>query len=178
MRDMKYTRLGVYDYGQFYRVGFFGHRYVEKFRETEDRLEKLIMEILRKKAFVEFYVGRNGDFDQMAASTVRRIRMNGYERECALVLVLPYVTAEYRDNEDSFKNYYDDIEICEAAEFSHPKGAFAIRNRETVERCDLIVCCLEHEKGGAHKAVEYAKKLGKPIINVADSDLLVSEVKL
>ena len=49
MRDVKYARLGVYDYGQFYRVGFFGHRYVDKFRETEDRLEKLIKEILRKK---------------------------------------------------------------------------------------------------------------------------------
>ena len=61
--------LGIYDYGQFYRVGFFGHRYIDGYREVEARLEKLLREILRVKPFVECYVGRNGDFDQMVAKT-------------------------------------------------------------------------------------------------------------
>ncbi|MBE6641810.1 MAG: hypothetical protein E7619_09535 [Ruminococcaceae bacterium] len=162
--------LGIYDYGQFYRVGFFGHRYIDGYREVEARLEKLLREILRVKPFVECYVGRNGDFDQMVASTVRRVRREGFELQCALVLVLPYVTAEYKNNEESFKNYYDDVEICEAAEFSHPKAAFAVRNREIAERCDLIVCCVERESGGAFKAVEYAKSLGKTVINLSDGE--------
>ncbi len=175
MRGNGSIRCGVYDYGQFFRVGFFGHRYVDSFVQTERRLEKLIKELLRRKSFVDFYVGRSGDYDQMVASTVRRVRENGYERSCALILVLPYVTAEYRNNEDGFNAYYDDIEICEAAEFSHPKGAYAIRNKEIVRRSDLIVSCIERESGGAYLAVKYAKQLGKTVINVAEEDMNMSE---
>lgn len=168
-------RYGEYDYGQFFRVGFFGHRYADGFVQAERRLEKLIKELLHRKSFVEFYVARSGDFDQMVASTVRRVRQNGYERSCALVLVLPYITAEYRNNEDGFNAYYDDIEICEAAEVSHPKGAYEIRNKEIVRRSDLIVSCIERESGGAYLAVKYAKQLGKTVINVAYEDLDISE---
>ena len=36
------------------------------------------------------------------------------------------------------------------------------------EQADLILCYIERESGGAYKAVQYAKKLDKEIINLAD----------
>ena len=86
----------------------------------------------------------------------------------ALVLVLPYLTAEYLNNENYFHDYYTDIEISHVASVAHPKSAIQIRNREMVDRANLIICYIEHEKGGAWQTVEYAIKQGKTVINLAD----------
>ena len=48
------------------------------------------------------------------------------------------------------------------------KSAIQIRNREMVDRADLIICYIEHEKGGAWQTVDYAIKQGKAVINFAD----------
>lgn len=36
------------------------------------------------------------------------------------------------------------------------------------EQADLILCYIERESGGAYKAVQYARKLGKEVINLAE----------
>ena len=43
---------------------------------------------------------------------------------------MQYPTAEFRDNESSFLDYYDEIEVFEQAAAAHYKSAFQIRNRE------------------------------------------------
>ena len=35
-----------------------------------------------------------------------------------------------------------------------------------VDRADLIICYIEHEKGGAWQTVEYALKQQKQVINI------------
>jgi hypothetical protein len=119
---------------------------------------------------VDFLVGRNGDFDQCVSSSVLRVRKNHRDDNSALVLVLPYPTAEYLNNEESFHEYYTDVEISYAASVAHPKSAIQIRNREMVDRADLVICYIEHEKGGAWQTVEYAMKQGKPVANLAKLD--------
>ncbi len=76
-----------------FTVSFFGHRQIDRPLEAEERLEKIIRELIRNKEYVEFLVGRNGEFDQMAASTVRRVKKAVDDANSALVLVLPYMTA-------------------------------------------------------------------------------------
>lgn len=115
-----------------------------------------------------FLVGRNGDFDQCVSSSVLRVRKSFGKDNSALVLMLPYPTAEYLNNEASFHNYYTDIEISSSATSAHPKSAISIRNREMVNRADLVICCIEHMSGGAWKAVQYAMKQGKEVINLAE----------
>ena len=67
--------------------------------------------------YVEFLIGRDGEFDQLVVSTVRRCKRTVRDDNSALVFVLPYTTAEYRNNELSFHEHYDEVEICtEAAE--------------------------------------------------------------
>ena len=36
-----------------------------------------------------------------------------------------------------------------------------------VEQADLVICHVEREEGGAYAALKYAKKLKKPLINLA-----------
>ena len=37
-----------------------------------------------------------------------------------------------------------------------------------VDRADLVICYIEHEKGGAWQTVEYATEQGKTVINLAE----------
>ena len=149
-------------------VCFFGYREIYNLFELEEKLEEHIRILLESKEYVEFLVGRNGEFDQLVSSTVRRVKRNFRDDNSALVLVLPYLTAEYENNHQSFHEYYDEIEICQDAAGGHYKAAIQVRNREMVDRSDLVVCCIEHNSGGAFRTVQYAKKKNKEIVNLSD----------
>lgn len=151
-----------------FTVSFFGHRCIEKALEIERRLEQLIQTLLRNKEYVEFLVGRDGEFDQIVSSTVRRCKREYRSDNSSHIWVLPYLIAEFRDNEESFRDYYDEIEVCEAAAGSHYKNAHQTRNRAMVDRSDLVVFCIQHESGGAWQTMKYARKQGVPYINIAD----------
>ena len=149
-------------------ISFFGHRELSDSLRIEQCLEKLIRKLLKENEYVEFLVGREGEFDQLVSSTIRRCKRFIRDDNSALVWVLPYVTAEFLNNEQSFRQYYDEIEICSSAAAGHFKGAHQIRNREMVERSDLVVFCIQRESGGAWQTMKYAKKIGKNIINLND----------
>ena len=151
-----------------YTVSFFGHRSIENALEIESRLERLIRTLLREHEYVEFLVGRDGEFDQLVSSVIRRCKREFRSDNSAHIWVLPYLTAEFRDNEESFRDYYDEIEVCEAAAGSHYKNAHQTRNRAMVDRSDLAVFCIQHESGGAWQTMKYVKKQGKTYINLYD----------
>ena len=85
----------------------------------------------------------------------------------SLIWILPYPTAELRNNMENFETYYDEIEICGSAASSHPKGAFQIRNRQMVKRSNLVVFYVDHTGGGAYQTMRYAQKEKKNILNLA-----------
>jgi len=149
-----------------YTVSFFGHRIINNPLLIERQLEILIRNLLREHEYVEFLVGRDGEFDLIVSSTIRRCKREYRSDNSAHIWVLPYITVEFRDNEDSFRDYYDEIEVCEAAAGSHYKNAHQTRNRAMVDRSDLVVFCIQHASGGAWQTMKYAKKQGKPCINL------------
>lgn len=151
-----------------YTVAFFGHRYIDNPFKVEERLEEQIHKLLAEHEYVDFLVGRNGDFDRYASSSVLRARKRYRDDNSSLVLVLPYAMAEYLNNEENFHDYYTDVEISYAASKAHPKSAIQIRNREMVDRADLILCYIEQKEGGAWKTVQYAMKQNKSVINLAE----------
>ena len=153
-----------------FTVSFFGHRRIERPFLIEHRLEELIHRLLREKEYVDFMVGRSGDFDQHASSAVLRIRKIMGNHNSSLILVLPYPTAEYLNNQEYFEDYYSYIEVSDAASVAHRKAAYQIRNREMVDRSDLIACYIERESGGAWQTVKYAMEKGKTVINLAKED--------
>ena len=155
-----------------FTVAFFGHRYVDNIIKVEALLEKQIQKLIDENEYVDFLVGRNGEFDQCVSSSVLRVRKNHRDDNSALVLVLPYPTAEYLNNENYFNDYYTDIEISHVASVAHPKSAIQIRNRELVDRADLIICYIEHKRGGAWHTVDYAIKQGKTVINLIEESCL------
>ena len=154
-----------------YTVSFFGHRLVERASEIEVGLEILLHDFITKKEYVEFLIGRDGEFDLLAASSIRRaVKRYGYGNT-SIILVLPYMKAEYRDNKQYYLSYYDEVEICSESSDAHYKSAIQVRNRYMVDRSDLVVCCIQHKSGGAYRTMQYAKKQGKQVRNLADCQL-------
>jgi hypothetical protein len=151
-----------------YTVSFFGHRNVERSTEIENCLDKLLRELITRKEYTEFLIGRDGDFDLLASAAIKRAVREYSYGNTHFTLVLPYLKAEYRDNENEYLNYYDEVEICAESAGSYPKSAIQIRNRNLVDRSDLVICCIQHKSGGAYKTVQYAEKQGKTVVNLAN----------
>lgn len=158
-----------------YTVSFFGHRRIgSESVALEGRLEAEIRCLLDSKLYVEFLVGRNGDFDLLVSSVIHRLKRTYREDNSSHIWVMPYLTADYRDNEETYWDYYDSVEICETG--AHYNNAFKARNHAMCDRSDLIICYVKEaeikesgRKGtsGAYETMRYARKKGVPCINLA-----------
>ena len=143
----------------------FGHRDFYGHRQLEERLIiPILRDLIRQHKFIEIYMGRDGEFDTYAATIVKRVQRD-YDDYHAIEfnLVLPYPKKDMED----FEKYYDRVNIPISA---HPKLAITKRNEWMVEQADLVICYIERESGGAYKAVKYAEKLGKTVVNIAISE--------
>lgn len=99
--------------GEIYRVTMIGHRIVGDF-DIEEKLYDLFKNMLRTKKYVEFYLGRNGDFDILAASVIKRLQKNYRNDNSALILVLPYPVKDY----EYYEKYYDEMAVLLLASIS------------------------------------------------------------
>ena len=73
-----------------YTVCFFGHRQIDDFRMVEQRIERLIDKLLNELEYVEFLVGRDGEFDQLVTSAILRCRKRLNSANCSVTWVMPY----------------------------------------------------------------------------------------
>ena len=154
-----------------YTVSLFGHRSLLNPLSAEERLEREVYKLLKNHKYVNFLMGRTGEFDLMAALIIRRV-MRTYSRiNCSLTLILPYQNSNVENHKDSFLNLYDEIEICSSSADAYYKSAFQIRNQNMIDRSDLVLCCIEHESGGAYQAVQYAVRQQCKIINLAEKQM-------
>ena len=145
-----------------FTVTFLGHRLVEDVPSVERMLDDYLDVLLKREGWVECLVGKNGMFDQLASSAVRRAKRKNGDR-VLLTLVLPYETAEHRENVEGYQAYYDAVEVFGGVHF---KRAFEERNRTMIERADAVVCYVNTAKGGAYRALHYAQRQGKTVCNL------------
>ena len=143
---------------EIFTVSLFGHRRISNTLIVENALSDAVRNLVINKEYVEFLVGRDGDFDILAASVVKRCQREIRDDNSNLIWVLPYLTSEYRKNEVAYRSYYDEIEVFPNA--GHYKSAFQSRNRFMIDRSDLVLCCIERDSGGAFQSVRYAERMG------------------
>ena len=55
-----------------YTVSLFGHRYIEHHSKTEDKLDKILSDLICEKEYVDFLIGKDGEFDILAASAIKK----------------------------------------------------------------------------------------------------------
>ena len=155
---------------------FTGHRELppEEQAEIASRLECVISAQYQKG--IRYY-GAGGalGFDALAARTVIRLRENCPGMK--LILVLPCLTqtrgwrpedvAEY----ERIKAQADKV-VYMAQQYT--PGCMHKRNRHLVDHSGVCVCYLTKESGGTAYTVNYAKRHGVEIINIAWRDGLYS----
>ena len=155
---------------------FTGHRELppEEQAEIASRLECVISAQYQKG--IRYY-GAGGalGFDALAARTVIRLR-DSYP-DMKLILVLPCLTqtrgwrpedvAEY----ERIKAQADKV-VYMAQQYT--PGCMHKRNRHLVDHSGVCVCYLTKESGGTAYTVNYAKRHGVEIINIAWRDGLYS----
>lgn len=147
---------------QIYTVCFFGHRELYDLQRVEEKLIPIVKELIQTKPYVAFLVGRNGEFDEYAASVIKRLQKETARENSELTLVLPYSVADI----EYYQKYYDSVIIPECLSRVHPKTAITARNRWMVEQSELVVVNVRRDSGGAYAAMKYAEKLNREVINL------------
>ena len=145
-----------------YRVSFFGHRTLYDIVSVQKKIESAVKELLKQKEYVEFYVGRNGDFDISAASAVKQVQKTVGNHNCSLILVLPY----HVKDEVYYESFYDEI-LLPIDSKTHFKSAITKRNQWMIDNSELLIAYIEHPSGGAYKAMKYAEEKNVPVFNIA-----------
>ena len=155
-----------------YTVCFFGHRRIDDIISVENAVENVINKVLRQHEYVEFLVGRDGEFDQIVSSAVLRYKKRTDAGNCSLTWVMPYMKSDYTHNRENYDSYYDSVEVCEQSAKVHPKSAIQIRNRAIVDRSDLCVFYVCKKQGGAYQTMKYAANQGKDTVNLYDDSFV------
>lgn len=157
-----------------FTVSFFGHRILHDWDTVEKGLEKIIWNIIECHDGVIFLVGRDGDFDHLVASTVRRLKHQTDRQDISLIWVMPYAKADFVRAPDAFYEYYDEIEICDKSASAHPKAAYSIRNRDMIDRSDLVIFYMGYRKGGTYQSYNYAIHNNKRYVNIYEHQNIIT----
>ena len=144
-----------------FTVSLFGHRRVDDIYRVDNALLPLFNELMTEHAYIEFLIGRNGEFDEYVASLIRRVRKAERNEWCGITLVLPYTVSDI----EYYEGYYDSVLIPSELRREHPKHAITARNRYMVEISDLVIVYAEHA-GGAYDAMKYAQRMGKSVVKI------------
>ena len=163
--------------GYMKTIAFFGHRQIFNKQLVEERLIKVIEEVI-PQGFSKFLIGSHGEFDSIALSTCLRYkrRNNG---NITINVVLTSLSALSRkkygySKADIYKN-----KGCEPIlydiEDEYIKNRIIASNKKMVDESDLIICYVDRNlhKSGAKSAILYALKQNKRVINLfKESDMM------
>ena len=149
-------------------ISLFGHRKIEDLKLLDDKLMPLVHELIQMNPYVSFFIGRNGEFDEYAASVIKRVQKILGKENSEITLVLPYATADMK----YYEEYYDSVIIPESLYGVHPKSAITMKNRWMIDHSDLVIVNVERNCGGAYTAMKYAEKMQKKLINLCEDKSL------
>ena len=150
---------------------FTGHRQIppEKRTEIAGQLGRVIVSLYQRG--VRFYgAGGARGFDCLAAQTVLRLRESCPGMK--LILVLPCLT-QTRGWRPEDVTEYEGIkaqadEVFYTAQ-QYTRGCMHRRNRHLVDSSGVCVCYLTKNSGGTAYTVNYAKKQGVNVFNIAEN---------
>ena len=139
-------------------VAFAGHRYDWQNIGVEDKLKKVIKQLV-DDGFTTFFNGGHGRFDKISAKIVNELKKNNNN------LKLVHFLSSYNNKIDKTSMY--DYSIYPELEMFYPKQRIIKRNEWMIDNCEVLVCHVIDESGsGAYRTLKYAQKKSKRIIRV------------
>ena len=149
---------------------FTGHRELptENLPEISKRLEDTLLTLI-EQGYCYFGAGGALGFDTLAAQTVLRLR----ERypQIRLILVLPCLN-QTRGWQQADVDIYEELKrradkVTYTSE-SYFRGCMQKRNRHLVDNSSGCICYLTKPTGGTAYTVNYARRSGLQVINMAE----------
>lgn len=140
---------------------FIGHR------EADERLLPIltaaIERLITEEQVLFFYVGGYGGFDRIAATAIKRMKLQ--HPEIILMLVLPYHPGE-RPIETPYG--FDGTYYPEGLEKVPRRYAIVRANEIMVKQSDWLISYVRHGASNSRRILEYAQKQGTACININD----------
>ena len=140
---------------------FIGHR------EADERLLPIltaaIERLITEEQVLFFYVGGYGGFDRIAATAIKRMKLQ--HPEIILMLVLPYHPGE-RPIETP--NGFDGTYYPEGLEKVPRRYAIVRANEIMAKQSDWLISYVRHGASNSRRILEYAQKQGTACININD----------
>ena len=136
--------------------------------EIRRRLICTVDRLYTEEGITTYYAGGAQGFDALASEVV--IERRAVLSDMRLVVVVPYAeqAAWWSPNEKAryqrIREGANDV-ICLAERYY--RGCMQRRNRYLVDHSDVCVCYLTQPTGGTAYTVEYARKQGVPVFNLA-----------
>ena len=149
-------------------ITFLGHRLVPPGDRLIPRIKDVLLSRIGDTDEVTFYCGGYGDFDRLCAQVCRSIKKD--RGRCELVYITPYITEAQQKKVAAFLDdgLYDSV-LYPPLEHIPPRFSILHRNEWMVSNADTVLAYVRTSYGGAYRGLLYAKKLGKDIINLAES---------
>ena len=150
---------------------FTGHKQIPpgQYSCIAGRLENEIIKLINA-GVRHFYVGGALGFDTLAALTLLDLRKK--HPQIRLVLVVPCLE-QYRgwseDNKKTYHLIWKKVDKVIYTDEDYRPGCVHLRNRKLVNSSDFCICYLRKPTGGTAYTVEYAKKKGLDVVNLAES---------
>ena len=138
---------------------FFGHRDAPS--TIEGKLRSAIERLIVETGVTCFYVGKNGNFDNMVYRQLQRLRIE--YPHIRYYVVLAYMPTA-KDKGD-FTDYSDTI-YPSGLESVPPRFAIGKRNAWMIEKADIVVTYVWHSAGGAAAAKKLAERKGKRMVDI------------
>ena len=140
---------------------FIGHR------EADERLLPIltaeIERLITEEQVLFFYVGGYGGFDRIAATAIKRMKLQ--HPEIILMLVLPYHPGE-RPIETP--NGFDGTYYPEGLEKVPRRYAIVRTNEILAKQSDWLISYVRRGASNSRRILEYAQKQGTACININD----------
>ena len=136
---------------------FFGHREVT--HNIREKLIKIIEKLVTEGGVTDFYIGHQGQFDNMAYSVLKELKSNYPHIRHTVVLA-------YMPDEHIREVYGEDTLFPDGMESAPRRFAISKRNDWMIQHSDYAVCYVHKITGGAAKFRDKAEKRRLQIIDV------------
>lgn len=148
---------------------FTGHRKIPPLQSVEiaGRLKTELIKLI-DQGYLYFGAGGALGFDTIAAKAVLTLQQSC--PQIKLILVLPCKTQTRGWKKEDIAIYEDIKNRCNKVVYTsedYTRGCMLKRNRHLVDNSSACVCYLTESKGGTAYTVDYARRSGIKIVNLA-----------
>ena len=149
--------------------GCFGHNKIEITEELKEKLKKIFEMLITQENIKYFYFGGFSEFDDLCWQIVTELKKTYTEIYRIFCLSDPrHQRLSKRPRWIKDENYEEITYLDLNFDWWYQRIYF--RNCEMINRSDFVIFYVNHtERSGAYKALQYANRKKKQIINVCDT---------